>query len=302
MKRICISLCVATMAFLTNQSVFSETPSQASAEKKAFIQKMVTQYGFQAKALTRLFSNIQPNEAILQSMRKPFETKPWDFYRSYFVTPERIAEGATYLKTHHHELMALQKEYGIPASIITAIIGVETNYGQHLGKYSVLDSLYTLSFYYPPRAAFFQKELSQYLVLTRDNHLPVTELKGSYAGAMGIPQFMPSSYRHFGVSSNHNGQVDLFKNDDAIASVANYFYKNGWKPNQPIAYQLKSETSTLPKNTKRTTLVLKHQDQYWATYHNFNVIMSYNHNIVYAMVVYQLSEAITKQYETNRNA
>jgi membrane-bound lytic murein transglycosylase B len=143
--------------------------------------------------------------------------------------------------------------------------------------------------------------LAQYLILTRENHLNPTDIKGSYAGALGIPQFMPSSYRHFGVAYHHGDPVNLFDNDDAIASVANYFYKNGWKANQPIAHLLHSKNQWINKKVaKRLTMPLENSNQYWETYRNFNVIMSYNHNVVYAMAVYQLSQAIEKQYALNQ--
>jgi membrane-bound lytic murein transglycosylase B len=208
------------------------------------------------------------------------------------------------MKEHHRVLQAVSKKYGIPASIIVAIIGVETEYGAHLGKYSVLNSLYTLGFYYPPREKFFRKELAQYLILTRDNHLPVSSIKGSYAGALGIPQFMPSSYRHYGVALEKNAPVNLFNNNDAIASVANYFHKMGWAPNQPITHQLYSKNDSIRTKTMNLiTLPVKRGAEYWATYKNFKVIMSYNHNIVYAMAVYQLSKKIEQQYAAdNREA
>jgi membrane-bound lytic murein transglycosylase B len=157
----------------------------------------------------------------------------------------------------------------------------------------VLDALYTLGFYYPPRAKFFRKELGEYLILTRDNHLDVNSIKGSYAGALGIPQFMPSSYRHFGVSYHKGGRVDLFRQNDAIASVANYFHKNGWAPNQPIVERMRSKHQSIAdKKAMLITLPVKEGTQYWAAHKNFKVIMTYNHNIVYAMAVYQLSQAI----------
>ncbi|MDP1573800.1 MAG: lytic murein transglycosylase [Coxiellaceae bacterium] len=287
----------AFLALLISFNGMAETNTQIAAEKRAFIQALVTHDHFDRAALTTLIFSLQPNEKIINTMTKPFEKQPWSYYRHFFLTSERIELGAQYLKTHHHELMQLQRKYGIPASIITAIIGVETEYGRHLGKYYVLDALFTLGFYYPDREKFFRKELGEYLVLTRDNHLPLRSIKGSYAGALGIPQFMPSSYRHFGVSTTPDGRVDLFNNADAIASVANYFHQNGWHANQPIAHQLSAKPDSLQNGAKLTTLPMKNGNEYWATYPNFNVIMTYNHNVVYAMAVYQLSRAIEKQYD-----
>ena len=264
--------------------------------EKQFINQMVQKNHFSRAALNHLFYELHPNYKIIQSMTQPFEKRPWTFYRNYFITQKRIALGAQYLKTHHHELMAMQRKYGIPATIITAIIGVETEYGEHLGKYSVLQTLYTLGFYYPPREKFFRSEFAQYLILTRNNQLPMWQLKGSYAGALGIPQFMPSSYRYYGVSAHHDGNVNLFNNDDAIASVANYFHKMGWQANQPIAYHLRSRYSPISEGAKRLVLPRNHGNSYWETFHNFKVILSYNHNNVYAMAVYQLSRAIQKYH------
>lgn len=300
-RKLLRKITVFILSCLLSMSVFAKAPTPSSAlAKKQFIQEMVAKHHFSRAYLMHLFAHVKVNHQIISSTSAPFEAQPWSYYRNYFVTPKRVKLGAAYLKTHHALLEKMQKKYGIPASIIVAIIGVETEYGTHLGKYSVLQSLYTLGFYYPPREKFFRKELGQYLILARENHLPVTKLKGSYAGALGIPQFMPSSYRHYGVSAKGYGRVNLFENDDAIASVANYFYKMGWTPNQPIAKRLYFSFSYVnKKKAKRLVLPLKHGKEYWETFHNFNVIMAYNHNLVYAMAVYQLSQAIEKQYARN---
>lgn len=292
------SLCVTTFA-----DTISVNPAVAKQQEKQFIQQMVTQDHFSRWKLTRLFNGLKEDPKIIQSMTAPFEKQPWSFYRNFFLTQERITLGAEYMKTHYRVLHEMSRKYGIPASIITAIIGVETEYGTHLGKYSVLRSLYTLGFYYPPREKFFRKELGQYLILTRENGLNPTSIKGSYAGALGIPQFMPSSYRYYGVALEKNAPVNLFNNNDAIASVANYFHKMGWAANQPIAYRLRSAHQSLNEGASRLTLPLPKGAEYWETFKNFKVIMTYNHNVVYAMAVYQLSRQIEKQYaENNRQA
>src|SRR3990167_6684398 len=239
-----MSCAVASLGYANSPAV---NPAQEKIAEKQFIQELVTKDHFNRYKLNQLFKTLHENPKIIQSMTSPFEKKPWSFYRDYFVTSERITLGAKYLKDHHNVLQAMSKKYGIPASIIVAIIGVETEYGTHLGKYPVLSTLYTLGFYYPPREKFFRKELEQYLILTRDNHLNTKSIKGSYAGALGIPQFVPSSYRHFGVAYKKGEPVNLFDNDDAIASVANYFHKNGWKPNQPIAHPLHSTHEFIDK-------------------------------------------------------
>lgn len=288
-----LSITIATNVVAANLAV---NPAQVKQEKKEFIQELVTKNHFSRAQLTHLFQTQHPNQKIIRSMTKPFEKQPWSYYRNFFLTPERINLGVAYLKVHHTALMKMQKKYGIPASIITAIIGVETEYGHHLGKYSVLNALYTLGFYYPPREKFFRNELKEYFILTRENHLNIQKIKGSYAGALGIPQFMPSSYRHYGVAYYPGTPVNLFNNNDAIASVANYFHKNGWVPNQPIAKQLYAINQSIDPGAKRYKLRVKEGVQHWAMYHNFYVIMTYNHNLVYAMAVYELSQAIEKKY------
>lgn len=294
---ITILACATTTVFADNLIV---NPKQVKQEKKQFIDKLVSQDHFNRAKLNALFATLHKDPRVIASMTKPFEKQPWTYYRDFFITPKRVTLGAKYLKDHHVVLMRMQRKYGIPASIITAIIGVETEYGRHLGIYSVLRTLYTLGFYYPTRETFFRKELAQYLILTRDNHLNPSELKGSYAGALGIPQFMPSSYRYFGVAFR-GSHVNLFNQNDAIASVANYFYKNGWRANKPIARILKSKNQWINKKMgARLAMPLQHSMQYWETYKNFDVIMSYNHNVVYAMAVYQLSQAIEKQYALNK--
>lgn len=286
LKLFCLTITLCTTAFANTKPA-----------ENTVIRQLVTQHHFNRTYLKKLFSALTPDQKIIAAMTQPFEKEPWSYYRNFFLTPKRIALGADYLKKHHRVLMEMQHQYGIPASMIAAIIGVETEYGRHFGKYSVLRSLYTLGFYYPPRETFFRKEFMQYLILTRDNHLNAQTIKGSYAGALGIPQFMPSSYRHYGVAYRKGDLVNLFENNDAIASVANYFHQNGWRANQPIARPLPSyHTKINPRTEKRLTLRVKSGMQYWVLYHNFNVIMSYNHNIVYAMAVYQLSQAIQKQY------
>ena len=300
--RLAITALLLTITVAAVASAPAINAHQIALQKKAFIQALVTQHHFNRRQLTALLNSLRPDQRILNSMVKPMESKPWDYYRNFFLTPQRITLGAKYMRNHHRELMAMQKKYGIPASVITAIIGVETQYGMHLGKFSVLRALYTLGFYHPPREKFFRKELGQYLLLTRENHLNPRSLKGSYAGALGIPQFMPSSYRYYGVSSTPNKRVDLFTNNDAIVSVANYFYKMGWQANQPIVTQLPSRYEAEKSEIKMLSLPRKNYMEYWAVYSNFNVIMSYNHNIVYVMAVYELSKAIEERYDNAKNA
>lgn len=296
-KKSIITIATAFSISIISSAVFADTVAQ---QKNSFIQKLVQQDHFNRAQVTHVLNSLHKDPRVIAAMTKPFEKKPWTFYRDFFITQKRITLGADYLEKYHAPLMQMQRKYGIPASIITAIIGIETEYGTHLGNFSVLNTLYTLGFYYPSRESFFRSELEQYLILTRANHLNPYQEKGSYAGAFGIPQFMPSSYRNYGVAYHAGDSIDLYKNKDAIASVANYFHRNGWQADQPIARLLPSKQANFNHHIEsRLALPLKNTMQYWATYHNFNVIMSYNHNVVYAMAVYQLSQAIEKQYDNN---
>jgi len=250
----------------------------------------------------------------------------WNKYRNFFIQQNRIRRGAIYWQQHRAILSHIQRKYGVPASVIVAIIGVETAYGKNLGAHPVFNTLYTLAFYYPKQENFFQKELVQYFLLARENHFPITTLKGSYAGALGIPQFMPSTYRHFGVSGSAHRSVDLFKSHlDAIASVGHYLHLAGWERSQPIAKKIPARSHflhravstdrslkmktlkqlglahTLKKSatTKAAIIALgnsKHP-HYWVAFQNFRAIMEYNHSVAYAMAVYQLSQAIQQRYQ-----
>lgn len=304
------------------------TQQSLSPAVKQFIRMMANKYQFNQQRLTSIMQRAEYLPKVIGKMNRPFEAKPWNFYRKFFVTPLRINDGVAYWQQHANVLAQAQAKYGVPPSLIVAIIGVETLYGKHKGTYPELSTLYTLAFHYPKRARFFKKELVNYLLLTRDQQLPVFEMHGSYAGALGIPQFMPSSYRHYGVDYARNKHIDLLHNhDDAIFSVANYLRLNGWQANkivampalvsQPvpaalIAPKARRQTSyealeqhgistTLQLNpSKKVSLIAlnnQHSQEYWVAFPNFKAIMSYNPNINYAMAVFQLSQAIKQAYE-----
>lgn len=268
-------------------------------QQKQFINQLVKKHHFNRAKLTTLFNELYEDKTIVARMNRPFEKSSWDRYRHFFITKNRIEMGAAYWQTHQKILAATQKKYGVPAGIIVAIAGVETLYGKHKGDDNVLNTLYTLAFYYPKRSKYFTKELKQYLLLARENKLPLKALKGSYAGAVGIPQFMPSSYRHYGVSAN-NKTVDLFhSHDDAIVSIGHYLSENGWRPNAPIARRYQKQTK-LKMKAKRAQFGSKTAPEDWLLFHNFNVILRYNKSKLYAMAVFQLSQAIKKQYVINQ--
>lgn len=298
---------------------------QQRNDVQTFIQQMSAQHNFNQQQLTALFSQVKFNPRIITTMTAPHENLPWYRYQALFVTPERAKAGADYWRQHVRTLAAAEKKYGVPAQIIIAILGVETNYGRFQGTYRVLDSLATLAFDYPARAPFFRGELEQYLLLTREIPIDPLEIRGSYAGAIGQPQFMPSSYRRYGVDSTGKGYSDLIHNSkDVIFSVANYFKGYGWQSGQPVAaraqvtgqkvaslmsakskktlVELKQYgvSSKLPSNTAGQAAILSLEGasgpEYWLAFQNFDVIMRYNTSSRYAMAVYQLGEAIKAKY------
>ncbi len=248
-----------------------------------FIQKVSAKDDFNARKLTALFNQVEPRPVFVHKTRKPRETSmTWYDYRAIFMTQGRIDKGVAFWNAHEATFIRAQQQYGVPPQVILGILGVETEYGKYLGKYRVMDSLSTLAFNYPRRAAFFQDELEQYLLLTRDLNINPLDLDGSYAGAVGLPQFMPDSYRELAVSESGKSP-DLWHNaDDAILSIANYFHHKGWQANQPAAVRVahyNHQTSAFG-------------DTYWILYPNFQVIKRYNDSNFYAMTVYQLGEAI----------
>ena len=296
----------------------------------AFIARMAHQHHFNETELRQLFQKVEIQQAILDAMSKPAEAKPWFAYRQIFMTESRISAGVEFWNQHQDTLKSVERRYGVPAEIIIAILGVETKYGTNTGKYRVIDALSTLGFAYPKRSEFFLKELEQYLLLTRDEGIDPLSLNGSYAGAMGFPQFVPSSFRGFAVDYEHDQHRDIWKNPaDAIASVANYFQHNHWQAGKPVAFEIEAKAnlshlaagkaikpgSTVAKLKKAGVKVPKllpdhlparllsydmgDQQQLWLVTDNFYVITRYNHSPLYAMAVFQLAEAIRERRQNN---
>ena len=210
------------------------------AEVREFVAKLVRDDGFTSSEVKATLREAKYQQVIIDAISRPAErTLAWKAYRRIFVTPGRIAQGVAFWKSNEDALARVQSTYGVSPEIVVAIIGVETSYGRNTGSFQVLDALTTLAFDYPPRAPFFRDELEQYLLLTRDARIDPRTLKGSYAGAMGFPQFMPSSYRKFAVDFDGDGAKDLWRNPtDAIGSVANYFRGYDWLPGKPVAIQV----------------------------------------------------------------
>ncbi len=298
-------------------------------EKEKFIKDMVDKHGFEKKPLEDLFLKVKLLDHVLEAIARPAEkSKEWHEYRKIFVTPERIKKGVVFWQENRDLLLAVEKEYGVSREIIVAIIGVETYYGKHKGKYRVIDSLATLAFNYPKRAPFFRKELKQYLLFTRKLKIDPLSLKGSYAGAMGMPQFMPSSFQSYAVDFDKDGKINIWDHKpDIFGSIANYFKKHGWQTDEPVAtatwikkgadlekHLEKGLKPSIPLNDliesgvqlKRkiegnplTSLLAYKQEKdtdYWVVFQNFYTITRYNHSPLYGMAVYQLSEAIKEAY------
>lgn len=290
---------------------------------QTFIRKMVDEHGQSEKELRKLMGQAQRQQRVLDLVQKPAEGKPWSDYRPIFVNDGRIDAGVRFWDEHQDLLLRAEQEYGVPQEIIVAIIGVETFYGTRMGSFPVFDTLVTLGFDYPKRSKFFSTQLEHYLQMVVEESLAPLELKGSYAGAMGMGQFIPSSYRDFAVDFDGDGARDLFYSpDDAIGSVANYFKRHKWRLGESVISrarvvgqshqtlkanarkpgftlrQLKA-AQVYPKgavapNEKLVYLRLQGKDgvEHWVGHHNFYVITRYNHSVKYGLAVYQLSQAI----------
>lgn len=317
-----------TVFYLLSFSTFSDTAFTQRKDVQLFIKNMVKQQNFNAQQLITTLNQVQLQPQIIESMEKPYEKKNWDTYRNLFLTAQRVKGGLDYWSANQKTLEKAQKRYGVPPEIIVAILGVETLYGERQGDYRVLDALATLAFNYPKRSPYFTKELKEYLLLCREHGVPATKYKGSYAGAMGKPQFMPSSYRYYAVDFNNRGKRDLITgNSDSIGSIANYFHKHGWKLNEGIAQHARltgwrfRPIQTNPKSAnynysqleklgvKPVTASHNHPNraglielitdegkEYWLAYPNFFVITRYNSSPQYALVVYLLSQQLKKQW------
>jgi len=286
-----------------------------------FITRMSSKHGFKQQELASLFEQVQVRPDVIRLTKKPLEKQTWRKYQTLFVSAWRIQHGVKFWDQYQNTLYRAHQQYGIPPSIIVATLGIETRYGKNMGGYRVIDSLSNLAFNQTPRAPYFKQELEQFLLLSRDNQLDPLTVKGSYAGAIGQPQFMPSSYRYYAVDFSGNGNIDLMYNTtDVIGSIANYYNKNGWVPGGKIASPIRDmrihRNLAALKNQKKTmaewkklgiTTKLTHSEQekatlieldnrdtkeYWLGYRNFEVIKRYNASNLYAMAVFQLSRYI----------
>jgi membrane-bound lytic murein transglycosylase B len=312
----------------------SATFDATREDVRDFVRRMHEEHGFDAGRIAETLRSATRQESILEAISRPAEkSKPWFEYREIFVNETRIAAGAAFLREHAAELERVAASSGVPAEMIVAIIGVETNYGRLTGRYRVLDALSTLAFEYPPRSEFFTRELENFFLLGREEDVDLLSVQGSYAGAMGAAQFMPSSYRLFASDGNGDGKRDLWGEwPDVFASVANYFIAHGWRPGEPAAVPAQVDEATAA-NLARTILTpsyrlgfLRNQGvrfatslgdedigglvpydlaegrEYWVGFRNFYVITRYNRSRMYALSVLQLAQAIAERARTDVRA
>lgn len=293
------------------------------------VDRLAVEHGLDKDELIQTFGKVTLRPEVLEAIKRPAERLSWHRYRSFFINPAQIENGVEFWKEHEQVLSRAERETGVPREIIVAVIGVETRYGATLGSHSVLESLTTLTLQYPRRRAFFGEQLEHFLLLTHEHALDRFAIRGSYAGAMGIPQFMPSSYRQYAVDFNGDGKTDLMnQTEDAIGSVANYLKRFKWRSGQPVSFEIaandndKVDVESLTSERRLDTTVGRlrkagiHVDRnvaddvnagvlslngeettlYRIVFENFYVLTRYNSSVLYAMAVHELSTALKRDY------
>ena len=291
------------------------------ADVQQFMAALAKNDGLDPAWLKHAFQGAHKRQSVIDAITRPFEAKPWYQYQSIFVNEARISAGAAFWDQHAQLLQQAEARYGVDPDIIVAIVGVESLYGRQHGGYPVIDALSTLSFDYPPRAPFFQGELEQFLVMCREQSLDPLKPTGSYAGAMGAPQFMPDSFRIYAVDFDDDGKRDIWEDwPDIVGSVANYFHQHGWQENglSVVPAALPKDATApatapttvgalrqagvslsdgLPDDADAVLVALQQQDatEYWVGLHNFRVVTQYNKSPLYAMAVIQLANAISQR-------
>ena len=298
-----------------------------NSEIEPFVARMAENHGVPAHRTRTLLADARVLDSVLDAVRRPAERKPWHEYRKIFVTEKRIARGAEFWHQHANSLTRAAEQFGVPPEIIVAIIGVESFYGVHRGRIRVLDALATLGFRYPRRSAFFLSELEAFVLLSDEERLDARGVKGSYAGAMGIAQFISSSYRDYAIDFDGDGSRDLMQSpEDAIGSIANYLSMHGWLPGAAIAVRAEVEGDAFralvqqgmkphaslaairAKGVRFATYAADEEKgallefqvtkgpEYWVGLTNFYVITRYNHSRLYALAVFQLAQRIRERY------
>jgi membrane-bound lytic murein transglycosylase B len=308
-------------AILLSLAALFASTAVASDERRAIAEQIAATHGLDAAEVAGLLKGAVYQQGIIDAISRPAEAKPWKAYRPIFMTERRIVDGRAFLAEHRAALKKVEADTGVPAEMIVAIIGVETNYGRNAGSHRVIDALYTLGVHYPPRETFFRGELGHIFALAKEEGLDIPKLRGSYAGAMGWGQFMPSSYRAYAVDGDGDGRRDLFGSlPDVFASIANYFVAHGWRPGEPVAVPATlakdeefkpgsmeakftlgelAERGYRPRNAldvdlPATVLNLEGDAgrEYWISFQNFYVISRYNRSPLYSLAVYQLSRSL----------
>jgi membrane-bound lytic murein transglycosylase B len=328
MKRILLCLLLATVA--TVCSAAAPYSFLRRGDVRQFIQEMSERHGFDRAHLERLFAQARPQPQAIKAILPPKDPalRSWRAYHARFVEPVRIEAGLRFWEAHRRTLEAARRSYGVPEEIVVAIIGVETIYGRNMGRYPALATLATLAFDYPPRAGLFRRELEALLLLARESRRNPLGYSGSYAGALGMPQFLPSSVRNWGVDFDGDGTVDLAASTaDAIGSVAHFLASHGWETGGPVAVAAGVsgerhgelvEAGILPRLTPKEMAefgvsaadnapqqpcalidlaTAGAPTEYWLGYRNFYVITRYNRSSFYAMAVYALSEELKARRE-----
>ncbi|EPJ44308.1 MAG: peptidoglycan lytic transglycosylase [Osedax symbiont Rs2] len=316
-----INCCLLLLVACSQGSYAADYSKHPLAQE--WLQEMLDE-GFTKEYLTEVLTTAKRKDSILEALARPAEArKSWQQYRSGFIRTKGIQNGNKFWQKHARALAKAEREFGVPAQMIVSIIGVETRYGKVKGNYRVVDALATIAFDHPRRGEYFRNQLKQFLLLCREEKLSFSKIKGSYAGAMGIGQFLPSSFRKYAIDYDGDGRKDIWNNPvDAIGSVANYFAEHGWLKDQPVVISAKVSQEidkewynngldlkvTLQQWRKRSIggaeqldqeqratlmkLIYDNRDQYWFGLQNFYVITRYNRSRFYAMAVFQLSELI----------
>jgi membrane-bound lytic murein transglycosylase B len=327
MKDLLAAVFIGFVAFLSAPSCAAQDTDAPAVRE--FIAEMRDRHGFDAVHLERQFASIRMNPSVLRAIQPAVvaERQPsWHVYRARFLNERRLAEGRRFWQEHGAVLVRAEAIYGVPREIVAAIIGVETEYGLNTGKFGVLEALATLAFGYPPRASYFRRELEQFLLMSREDGVPLLEYKGSYAGAVGIPQFMPSSRRNFAVDFDGDGRIDLSRSvADAIGSVAHFLSLHGWRSGEPVVLPagVDGDVSALLALGIAPSMPLREMQErgvrvfaadvvnladvpaalidlpspgqpteYWIGFANFYALTRYNRSNFYAMSVFLLAESL----------
>lgn len=320
------ALLLTPFLFLANACYAFDTSRD---DVRGFIDSMVSEHGYDRTSLEQALSAAESRDSILEAIARPAEKRlTWPEYRAIFVRPEKIEAGVTFWQEQADLIRQVAERTGVSEEMLVGIVGVETNFGQRTGGYRVIDALATLAFDYPPRATFFRSQLEEYLLLVREEAMDPLAATGSYAGAMGRPQFMPGSYRAYAVDFDGDGQRDIWENwSDVLGSVANYFVEHRWQAGNEVSAiaQLSDDwKGAEPDNALKATSTVaalrasgvrfetamadnhpaslvaldlgEGQREYWVAFHNFFVVTRYNRNVMYALAVKQMGEAIAAEY------